>query len=156
MVQITCQYTGITFDAASKRQKNHPRVSAILNDAAKGGTYGTACERLNEAREAGMLDINEVIAYVKSGVNAAAQERTNREFAARQEKRATQRAFADARAEREQTNAILRQHGYRWQKVGDEEDMDFAGPNAGGEGYWVLCAPDGRSVSVAEALKEIG
>ena len=40
-----CQYTGVEFDAATKRQRNHPAVTAFLNAAAadkKVGAYAEA------------------------------------------------------------------------------------------------------------------
>lgn len=156
MVKVTCQYTGITFEAASKRQKNHPRVSALLNDAARAGTYGTAVERLAEARELGMTDINAIIAFARAGAAEAAQQRSEREYERKVARKQAQREWSEQREERARTKAILRSHGYTWSKGGDEEDMDFAGPNAGGEGRWILSAPDGRIVTVREALAEIG
>lgn len=54
---------------------------------------------------------------------------------------------------RDQQNAILRQHGYRWQKVtqdwlDDNDDFDTV-PG------WYLHASDGREVEVHEAFDEI-
>jgi hypothetical protein len=37
MFTITCQYTGIEFKAESKRTKNHPAVTAFLNEANDDG-----------------------------------------------------------------------------------------------------------------------
>ena len=37
MITIKCQYTGIEFEAENKRSKNHPAVTAFLNDANEDG-----------------------------------------------------------------------------------------------------------------------
>ena len=54
MITVICQYTGIEFEAESKRTKNHPQVSAWLNEVAddrfKVGAYAKAKELLAEAR----------------------------------------------------------------------------------------------------------
>jgi len=62
---------------------------------------------------------------------------------------------------RQQKNNYLRNHGYRWQKI-TEEDMDAFGGNAFNEIYgyrvdhvWELIAPGGRVVTVKQALEEI-
>ena len=59
------------------------------------------------------------------------------------------------------TNAHLKANGYLWVRE-DGESMDFLGPNAFAKVYgehisyaWVLVAPDGRKVSVVDALAEI-
>ena len=46
---IKCQYTGIEFEARSKRSKNHPLVSEFLNEAAKeNGHYRGASHMAKE------------------------------------------------------------------------------------------------------------
>lgn len=37
MITVKCQYTGIKFEAESKRTKNHPAVTKFLNDANEDG-----------------------------------------------------------------------------------------------------------------------
>jgi len=63
----------------------------------------------------------------------------------------------EARRRRRELNDYLYRHGYRWHKEA-EEDRDFhAGFQNDPEiGRWILHAPDGRHVSVEEALQEIG
>jgi len=39
MITVKCQYTGIEFEARSKRSKNHPVVSALLSEANKNRSY---------------------------------------------------------------------------------------------------------------------
>lgn len=165
-MQITCQYTGIIFEAASKRQKNHPRVSALLNDAAKAGgaAYNVAKERLAQAREAGMTDIDEVIRFVLTGAMQAQAVVDQRRAEHEQERKDAAKQCHYDRNAREYTNSILRDAGYRWEKtIEDEESMDFAGPNAfaatyGNRDYavvWTLYAPDGRAVRIREAMEEL-
>lgn len=157
---VTCQYTGIVFEAASRRQKNHPRVSAALDRAAKSGTYGTAVERLAEAREAGMTDLDAILAYVASGEREAIDARRREADAREQARKDRDLAFRRAAAEREATNAILRTHGYQWRKE-DEESLDAFGAGAFQALYgnashvWLLIAPDGREVAVREAMEAI-
>lgn len=60
--------------------------------------------------------------------------------------------------ERAKQNAILRRHGFRWQKV-DEESMDAFGANAFYEQYgdvdhvWLLLDRNGHEVSVRAAME---
>lgn len=153
MVTVVCQYTGVEFEASSKRSKNHPKVSAFLDAAAKDKynptAYRTAKEALAAAKDEGKTDIDEIIQYAQAVVDSANDAAYQRRIEDEQQRK--------ARAER---NSLLRSHGYRWHKE-DEESMDFAGPNAFGAMYgsasavWILTAPDGREVTVAQALKEI-
>lgn len=67
-ITMTCQYTGIEFEAASKRSKNHPQVSVFLDEAAKDrfhvGAYSKAKELLTEAKGQSS-DIDEIITAVR-------------------------------------------------------------------------------------------
>ena len=164
MVTVKCQYTGIEFEAATKRTKNHPLVSAFLNEANSdkhtNGAYRMAQQIMAELSgqyesiEPLMAEANSRYAAWKSG---AAEQATSRRAVQRQ----AEKAKADAKARRAATNAHLKAHGYRWVKE-NEESMDYAGPSAFAQTYgdsvsyvWVLVAPDGREVSVEEALSEI-
>ena len=164
MVTVKCQYTGIEFEAATKRTKNHPLVSAFLNEANAdkhtNGAYRKALEILEEL--SGQYEsIEPLMAEAKSRYtewkDGAAEQATSRRAVQRQ----AEQAKADAKARRAATNARLKAHGYRWVKE-DEESMDYAGPLAFEQAYgnnvsyvWVLVSPDGREVSVEEALSEI-
>lgn len=55
--------------------------------------------------------------------------------------------------ERKRIRKLLKRHGYRWHKM-DEEDWDMFGPIPGSMD-WVLYSPDGREVTVKQALEEI-
>lgn len=64
---VTCQYTGIEFEAASKRTKNHPLVATFLAEASSDkhhiGAYAKAKELLAEAKGQSD-DINEIVTAV--------------------------------------------------------------------------------------------
>ena len=47
MITVVCQYTGVEFEAASKRQRNHPAVAAFLNAAAADKKVGAYAEAKN-------------------------------------------------------------------------------------------------------------
>lgn len=153
----TCDKTGIQFETDSKRQKNHPAVSALLNQAAKDGVYNAALEAMQEVKETGGYTIDEALAFVRSRMTESENEKWQRVRSAE----IARKAQADARAERRYQNDVLRKHGYTWHKE-DEESMDAFGATAFEERYgsnvssvWELTAPDGRTVTVQQALEEI-
>jgi len=160
-MQVTCQYTGVVFEATSKRQKNHPKVSQLLNDLAQAGpAYGAAKQRLTEAKELGMTDIDDIIEYARTGARAMTDTINNQRRLEEQRRREaddTRRARAE---QRRIVNAILREAGYRWHRE-DEESMDAFGANAFNDIYgnrdhvWLLISPTGSEVSVSEAMKDI-
>ena len=69
MITMICDKTGIQFQADSKRQKNHPRVSQLRQEAAKDkhnvGTYRIALEACAEVKASGSQDIDQAIAYIE-------------------------------------------------------------------------------------------
>ena len=69
MITVICQYTGIEFEAKTKATKNHPQVSAWLNEVAKDGfkvgAYAKAKELLTEANGQ-FNDIGECMEAVKA------------------------------------------------------------------------------------------
>lgn len=161
MVTNTCRYTGFSFEAESRRSKNHPLVSAFLNEAnAEGkykvGAYAKGVELINAAK--GQFDtIEELIAFVREGFEAWKQD-------ADSIRRWTQgdriRQLKAQSRQREAINNILRQNNYRWELEGykDEEDADhFAGFASAPIGQsWQLYSSDNRKVSIAQAFQEIG
>ena len=164
MVEVTCQYTGVKFEASSRRTKNHPAVSSFLNEANSDkntkGAYRQALE-IVLALHGQYEDIGPLMAEASSRYSAwksgVAEQATSR----RAEQRQAEKAKADAKAQWAATNSHLKSHGYLWVRE-DEESMDHAGPNAFAQVYgehisyaWVLVAPDGREVSVEDALAEI-
>lgn len=161
-----CDKTGIEFDADSKRQKNHPLVSGFLDEANKDsrryiGSYAAAQQILGEIKAAGMTDINEAMQYAneayrawKTG-DAKPVVRKTAGFYIRQQK--------DASRIREAQNAILKQHGYRWEKdeIGSEDDWAGSGSLGAGIGEvvghrWTLIDPEGKIVDLHEAFRRIG
>lgn len=153
MVTVTCQYTGIQFEAKSARTKNHPLVSQLLADAHKHGTYGVAVEMLAVAKEAGMSDIHEIVAFAFANMCATEQKRFD-------ELEARKREMKAQRQRRREVNETLRANGYRWRRVNVAEEMDAFGPLAWAD-YgddntdWDLISPTGSIVTVGEALAEI-
>ena len=72
-VTIKCQYTGIEFEAASSRSKNHPLVAKFIDEASKDrfhvGAYAKAKELLTGAKGQSS-DINEIMTAVNDAFNA--------------------------------------------------------------------------------------
>ncbi len=151
-IMVKCQYTGIEFEAASKRSKNHPSVSEFINAANKDGKHyqGAYAAAKDIVSSTGATEIEEVLSIANTQYSEwvnNAKGIVNRKFALEKERKQA------AQARREQ-NAMLNRHGYRWHKE-DEESMDFAGPNAFDGQTWTLLSDDGREVTVAQALAEI-
>ena len=160
-----CERSGIGFEADSKRVKNHPTVTRFINDANRDGrhyvgAYAKAGELVAQAKghfdtiDEFMVAVNAAYTAWKGG-DAKAIVRITNGMRIRQQK--------DARNRRDEINAILNQHGYRWSKseVGSEDSWAGVGSLGAGIGEtvgseWILNAPDGRKVSIAQAFKEIG
>lgn len=51
MVKVICEKTGVEFEAATRRTKNHPQIMAWLSDASREGWYGKALDVLKKGRE---------------------------------------------------------------------------------------------------------
>jgi hypothetical protein len=149
MVQVTCEKTGIVFEAVTRHTKSHPEIMAWLNQAYKDGWYNQALAVIKTGREDGYTTIEQFLAALQE---AEKQARLDRHEAIKVEIKREQ-AAKDARRERAVTNAFLRKYGYKWHKwEGDEEDVDLYGAP---EVEWHLSSPDGRAVSVKEAMLEL-
>ena len=143
---IECQYTGVKFTAASKRAKNHPQIADLLADSNRINLYSVVIDSLKSTREAGETDINVFRANAKTAMREAIAKRD----AENAKRRETQNAIDANKRARDERNAHLRQHGYRWHKRDDEDEVWPADlPD------WVLLAPDGKVVSERQALDEI-
>ena len=164
MITVTCEKTGIQFESDSKRQKNHPRVSAFVNDANKdnrhyAGAYGAALNIVAEIKAAGITDIDDAMTYVNEAY--AAWKNGTAKPIIRKTQGDYMREAKDRRNERERVNEILKAHGYRWEKedYGTEDDFLPGSYNAGIGEYagsrWTLYAADNRHVSIQQAMKEI-
>ena len=118
MIIVKCQYTGLAFEAESKRTKNHPAITRFLNEANDDGkrlvgAYAKAKQIVIEAN--GFDNIDDLMEYVlhayqawKSGANGYTVV-THKERMAEQTKRDV---------------------AWRNRNQEDEESMDFAGPGA--------------------------
>ena len=76
MVTVTCQYTGIEFQAKTARSKNHPTIARLLEDANKKGVYGQVVDALTAAKNAGLTGEAVIEAgrvAMVSGLKASAQ-----------------------------------------------------------------------------------
>lgn len=159
MVTITCQYTGIAFEADSRRRKNHPRVSAFLNACANNksnpSAYNMALGAFRKAKEASMTDIDEIMQfaeqYVAEDGATKLQQRNERQAAQAANDKAFEEKRQRIKAERKAQNEFMRQHGYTWRK----EFADFDEYEEGEPSLWVLRSQDGRKVTPTQALDEI-
>ena len=76
MVTVTCQYSGIQFEAASRRSKNHPRVAVLLEAANRKGVYGDVVGAMAQAKRDGVTGeavIEAAEAALAGGLKAAAE-----------------------------------------------------------------------------------
>lgn len=124
-IKVTCQYTGIEFDAASKRSKNHPAVAKFLDDASsdrfKNGAYAEAKRLLVEAR--GQFDnIDDLMA----AVNEAYTEWYNAAPGVKVKTMAERKAIGEA-----MFRSATRQSGM-WDELND----GVGGGQAGRKGFW--------------------
>lgn len=149
---VVCQHSGLSFEAETKQTKQHPRVARLKSRANKDGTYREVNAALDAVYDAGgYTTIDEYVALVEAHVQAAKSKAAAAHNAAaaayRQER-------VENEARREAQNKALKENGYRWSKdtvISDDWALEHRSPGT----YWVLNAPDGRVVTVAEALDEI-
>ena len=117
---IKCQYTGIEFEAESKRSKNHPQVSVFLNEANDDGkraigAYAEAKRLLTEA--AGNFDnIDELMATVTAAYSDWKSGARGKSVMSYKER--------IAKSERIAAGIARKMRGET------EESMDYAGPSA--------------------------
>ena len=100
MVTVTCQYSGVEFEAKSKRSKNHPRVAALLEEANRKGVYGDVVSAMIQAKHDGITGeaVIEAAEVALAGGLKAAAEFNARWRAERREKREQESArIADYR-----------------------------------------------------------
>lgn len=149
MVEVICEKSGLMFEARTKRTKNHPQIMALINGAYENGWYSQALETIKRGRERGFTTIEQFVdALRKTEASAIGARSADIEERIRREQDAK-----EARRQRHVTNDLLRDCGYRWQKYeNDEEDIDLYGQP---EYEWQLKTPDGRFVTVKEAMQEL-
>ena len=76
MFTVTCQYSGVEFEAASRRSKNHPRVAALLEAANRKGVYGNVVSAMIQAKHDGVTGeavIEAAEIALQNGFTAAAE-----------------------------------------------------------------------------------
>jgi hypothetical protein len=71
MITVTCQHTGLNFEARSKAARNHPAVAALLTEANKKNAYREAVDAIREAREAlgDALTLEDVERFVTAAID---------------------------------------------------------------------------------------
>jgi hypothetical protein len=140
MVKVKCQHSGIEFEAKTSRTKQHPFITKLKQDGAMNGDYREVNQCLANVTMAGGYDtIEEYMALVLADLKA--QEEISREYA----KRELARYEAHLQKTEEQ-NSILKANGYFWR---------FKMVDQGRRKLFYLNSPDGRILSVEDALNEI-
>lgn len=111
MTTITCQHSGLQFEAKSSRAKNHPALADVLSRANRDGRYGETIEAMNAIRNAGgYVTIDDFLRLVNERLAAA---RTHRQTADTE----SQRNFDKMKRLRHDRNELLKAAGYNW--IGD-------------------------------------
>lgn len=149
MVEVICEKSGLRFESATKRTKNHPQIMGWINDAYKDGWYQQCLNIIKEGREQGWTTMEQFAEALRDAEMAAKAEQNAHIAAENQRKRERE----EARRQRSITNSLLRGRGYNWQKwENDEEDVDLYGAP---EVEWTLLSPDNRAVSMKQAMLEL-
>ena len=152
MVVVTCEKTGIQFEAKSARTKNHPSIMNILSEANRYGWYSQALEAIQDGRDAGLSTLEEWKEFLTNAQEAALSQQKAAYSVFLAEKRAKQ----EARRQRSIINGILSNHGYTWIDLGyADEEIDNSILIHLPDHDWRLYAPDGRRVSIRQAMKEM-
>lgn len=150
MITAICQHSGLEFEASSKRTKQHPNVAALKSTAYDNGNYAEVMQALDTVKERGgyktIEEYLDLVNEIASGKVTASRDARKRE---REEKAQREEARREHKRQRDAQNNILRRNGYNWRKIHDQEDEHYE------DGQWLLFSPDGRSVSVEQALAEI-
>lgn len=113
MITVTCQHTGIEFEAKSKAAKNHPAISDLLTEAHKRGAHQQVKDLLVELRAECVTDLAEIEALAQVVIDG---------------RRAELQAARDLyRARRAEWNSPEARQARR-ENYQDEEDADFNSP----------------------------
>lgn len=152
MVQVTCSESGITFEANSKRTKQHPDIATLKAEGNKKGTYRQVNEALSAVRKAGgYKTIDAFMALVRDHMTGSVIRRNEIRWdrAAAEEK-----ARREVKERRQRENDLLKANGYQW-KV-EYVDRDAHPLEWRDEGkYFYLLDPDGHEIAKSQALAEI-
>jgi len=162
MVEIICSESGIKFEAATRRTKQHPLIAAAKAKANKDSKYRELNEALAAVRKSGGYEtIEQFMALVDDHMSAHLRQQDEIAARRREADKEAQAAHEQRKIERDAQNKVLRDHGYNWQKiaVGTEDDVlpdsYMAGVGEFSHSEWRLYAPNGRRVTVAQAMDEI-
>lgn len=124
-ITITCEKTGIPFEAENRRRKSHPVVMSWLETAYKEGWYQAANDAIYGTRyteKQKFETIEQFVAYFRNLQQNALTAKREVDAAEVQRKRAAE----EAKRQRYILNRFLNDHGYFWKKFeNDEEDQDF-------------------------------
>ena len=154
MVEIICEKTGLKFEAENRRRKVHPVVQGWCTTAYEEGWYQEANNAIygNRARNVEKQQfktIEQFVTYFETLREQVLKQKEETEKARQKQERDAK----EVRRQRSITNDLLRGRGYTWKKFqNDEEDQDMFGAP---EYDWTLYSPDGRVVSVKEAMQEL-
>lgn len=144
-----CEKTGLEFEARSKKQRNHPEIMNLLNEAHRKGWYDQALEAIKKGREQGFTTLEQFLVAMRE----AGEKATQIHNAQIDEKKQLERDRKEARRQRFVLNAFLRENGYTWKRYeNDEEDQDFYGAPAI---EWDLWSPEGHVVTVRQAMETL-
>lgn len=153
MVTIVCEVSGIEFEAATRRTKQHPKIAELKQRAFKDGTGRELGDVLGTVRKSGgYTTIDEFITLVENkmkGVETYKMRQIRYEAERREDYERVQR-------ERNERNALLKANGYTWHayELYEEDDGYNDRPFADNKRFY-LESPDGEIVSVSQALDEI-
>jgi hypothetical protein len=148
MTKVTCQHSGIEFEASSTRTKQHPLIATLKAEANKRGNYREVNEALDAVKKAGgYTTIESYMQMVKEYINGKAQKAKDL---------AQRHAQDDAKRKSQQQaeTELLKANGYEMKKVVEVENDDRQGEYDLVD-RWYLFSPDGRQVSRFQALDEI-
>ena len=109
MTTVTCQYSGLEFEAKSSRAKNHPRLADLLSQAHRADRYGEMVEALQAVRKVGgYTTIEEYLALLSQHQATAAARRGELAEKRRAAEAESKRNFAELQQRRRERNAALK------------------------------------------------
>lgn len=153
MVNVTCEKTGLVFEAATRRTKNHPSIMFVLGEANKGGWYTQALDAIKRGREAGFTTVEQFVAAMRDAESAF-----NAEQRAAYSAEVSQRlAREEAARQRHILNEWLRESDYHWSNLGQsaeelEDGFDIF-VNDDEAPAWQLFDRDNKPVSIKQAMQ---
>lgn len=150
MTTVTCQYSGLAFEARSSRAKNHPALADLLSQAHRADRYGEMVEVLQAVRKAGGYTTIEEFLILLGQRQNRRREIAERQRAAEAE---SKRNFAEMQQRRRERNRLLKEAGFEW--VGDwgtDTFDEIEEPSGRPPTHWYLIAPDGEQIAEEKAV----